>query len=153
MCPCNLLLILALGHQGNVKQMQTSHRLKQRLKNITSSFPTHIYTALPIAFFRIQSSRREKISLLLSLQLKYGSCVNCITKVMHKSAQKHQKNAFGNPTVGLLCLSSPATIGFVSCRILGSCTDLMQAIQVLVLASKDLQQEIVESGRVSLVTG
>ncbi|KAG8122882.1 hypothetical protein E2320_018390 [Naja naja] len=32
-------------------------------------------------------------------------------------------------------------------RILGSCTDLMQAIQVLVLASKDLQQEIVESGR------
>ncbi|KAL7987105.1 hypothetical protein Chor_006024 [Crotalus horridus] len=32
-------------------------------------------------------------------------------------------------------------------RILGSCTDLMQAIQVLVLASKDLQQDIVESGR------
>ncbi|XP_039363549.1 huntingtin-interacting protein 1 isoform X3 [Mauremys reevesii] len=32
-------------------------------------------------------------------------------------------------------------------RILGSCTDLMQAIQVLVLASKDLQREIVESGR------
>uniref|UniRef100_A0A8C6VAN0 Huntingtin-interacting protein 1-related protein n=1 Tax=Naja naja TaxID=35670 RepID=A0A8C6VAN0_NAJNA len=32
-------------------------------------------------------------------------------------------------------------------EILGSCTDLMQAIQVLVLASKDLQQEIVESGR------
>ncbi|XP_053864252.1 huntingtin-interacting protein 1 isoform X1 [Malaclemys terrapin pileata] len=32
-------------------------------------------------------------------------------------------------------------------RILGSCTDLMQAIQMLVLASKDLQREIVESGR------
>ncbi|NXW33862.1 HIP1 protein, partial [Phaetusa simplex] len=32
-------------------------------------------------------------------------------------------------------------------RILGSCTDLMQAIHVLVLASKDLQREIVESGR------
>ncbi|XP_042298447.1 huntingtin-interacting protein 1 isoform X2 [Sceloporus undulatus] len=32
-------------------------------------------------------------------------------------------------------------------RILGSCTELMQAIQVLVLASKDLQREIVESGR------
>uniref|UniRef100_G1MSD2 Huntingtin-interacting protein 1-related protein n=1 Tax=Meleagris gallopavo TaxID=9103 RepID=G1MSD2_MELGA len=32
-------------------------------------------------------------------------------------------------------------------RILGSCTSLMQAIQVLVLASKDLQREIVESGR------
>ncbi|XP_019401971.1 PREDICTED: huntingtin-interacting protein 1 isoform X2 [Crocodylus porosus] len=32
-------------------------------------------------------------------------------------------------------------------RILGSCTGLMQAIQVLVLASKDLQREIVESGR------
>ncbi|XP_067393865.1 huntingtin-interacting protein 1 isoform X4 [Emydura macquarii macquarii] len=32
-------------------------------------------------------------------------------------------------------------------RILASCTDLMQAIQVLVLASKDLQREIVESGR------
>lgn len=69
---------------------------------------------------------------------------------MQKGAQKHQKKAFGNPTVRLLCLSSLATIGFVSCRILGSCTDLMQAIQVLVLASKDLQQEIVESGRVSL---
>lgn len=35
------------------------------------------------------------------------------------------------------------------CRILGSCTGLMQAIHILVLASKDLQREIVESGRVS----
>uniref|UniRef100_A0A8C3PKG1 Huntingtin interacting protein 1 n=1 Tax=Calidris pygmaea TaxID=425635 RepID=A0A8C3PKG1_9CHAR len=34
-------------------------------------------------------------------------------------------------------------------RILGSCTGLMQAIHVLVLASKDLQREIVEGGRVS----
>ncbi|XP_067165638.1 huntingtin-interacting protein 1 [Apteryx mantelli] len=32
-------------------------------------------------------------------------------------------------------------------RILGSCTGLMQAIQLLVLSSKDLQREIVESGR------
>ncbi|XP_035756410.1 huntingtin-interacting protein 1 [Egretta garzetta] len=32
-------------------------------------------------------------------------------------------------------------------RILGSCTGLMQAIHILVLASKDLQREIVESGR------
>ncbi|XP_028937790.1 huntingtin-interacting protein 1 isoform X2 [Ornithorhynchus anatinus] len=32
-------------------------------------------------------------------------------------------------------------------RILGSCTGLMQAIQILVVASKDLQREIVESGR------
>ncbi|KAG7483835.1 hypothetical protein MATL_G00042430 [Megalops atlanticus] len=32
-------------------------------------------------------------------------------------------------------------------RILASCTDLMQAIKVLVLASKDLQRDIVESGR------
>lgn len=35
------------------------------------------------------------------------------------------------------------------CRILASCTDLMQAIKVLVLSSKDLQRDIVESGRVS----
>uniref|UniRef100_A0A8D0FHY3 I/LWEQ domain-containing protein n=1 Tax=Strix occidentalis caurina TaxID=311401 RepID=A0A8D0FHY3_STROC len=35
----------------------------------------------------------------------------------------------------------------LSCRILGSCTGLMQAIHILVLASKDLQKEIVESGR------
>ncbi|XP_054970545.1 huntingtin-interacting protein 1 isoform X6 [Pan paniscus] len=32
-------------------------------------------------------------------------------------------------------------------RILGCCTSLMQAIQVLIVASKDLQREIVESGR------
>ncbi|NXI40820.1 HIP1 protein, partial [Galbula dea] len=32
-------------------------------------------------------------------------------------------------------------------RILGSCTSLMQAIRILVLASKDLQREIVEGGR------
>ncbi|XP_016054500.1 PREDICTED: huntingtin-interacting protein 1 [Miniopterus natalensis] len=32
-------------------------------------------------------------------------------------------------------------------RILGSCTSLMQTIQVLIVASKDLQREIVESGR------
>lgn len=31
-------------------------------------------------------------------------------------------------------------------QILGSCTDLMQGIQALILASKDLQKEIVESG-------
>lgn len=37
----------------------------------------------------------------------------------------------------------------LSHRILGSCTGLMQAIHILVLASKDLQREIVESGRVS----
>lgn len=37
----------------------------------------------------------------------------------------------------------------VFCRILGSCTDLMQGIQALILASKDLQKEIVESGTVS----
>lgn len=36
-----------------------------------------------------------------------------------------------------------------SCRILASCTELMQAIKVLVLASKDLQRDIVEGGRVS----
>lgn len=35
------------------------------------------------------------------------------------------------------------------CRILGSCTDLMQAIKELILSSKDLQRDIVESGRVS----
>uniref|UniRef100_A0A671PLP2 Huntingtin-interacting protein 1-like n=1 Tax=Sinocyclocheilus anshuiensis TaxID=1608454 RepID=A0A671PLP2_9TELE len=32
-------------------------------------------------------------------------------------------------------------------RILASCTDLMQAIKVLVLSSKDLQRDIVESGK------
>lgn len=37
---------------------------------------------------------------------------------------------------------------FLFTRILGSCTSLMQAIKVLVVASKDLQKEIVESGRV-----
>lgn len=50
-------------------------------------------------------------------------------------------------------LGSPCPTGGtqwgLSCRILGSCTGLMQAIHVLVLASKDLQREIVESGRVS----
>lgn len=35
------------------------------------------------------------------------------------------------------------------CRILASCTDLMEAIKALVLSSKDLQRDIVESGRVS----
>lgn len=39
------------------------------------------------------------------------------------------------------------------CRILGSCTSLMQAIQVLIVASKELQREIVESGRVSVGRG
>lgn len=41
----------------------------------------------------------------------------------------------------------------MSHRILGSCTGLMQAIHILVLASKDLQREIVESGRVSCGQG
>ncbi|XP_063305789.1 huntingtin-interacting protein 1 [Pelobates fuscus] len=35
----------------------------------------------------------------------------------------------------------------VSERILGSCTDLMQGVRALIMASKDLQKEIVESGR------
>lgn len=42
-----------------------------------------------------------------------------------------------------MCVRSP------SCRILASCTELMQAIKVLVLASKDLQRDIVEGSRVS----
>lgn len=47
MCPCNLLLILALGHQGKVKQMQTSHRLKQRLlKTSPAHFPLTYSTQL-----------------------------------------------------------------------------------------------------------
>lgn len=45
-------------------------------------------------------------------------------------------------SAGVLCSVSP-------CRILGSCTDLMQAIKELILSSKDLQRDIVESGRVS----
>ncbi|XP_034024066.1 huntingtin-interacting protein 1 isoform X4 [Thalassophryne amazonica] len=38
-------------------------------------------------------------------------------------------------------------------RILASCTALMQAIKELILSSKDLQRDIVESGRVSMVFG
>lgn len=34
-------------------------------------------------------------------------------------------------------------------RILASCTELMKAIKELILSSKDLQRDIVESGRVS----
>lgn len=49
--------------------------------------------------------------------------------------------------------SLPTAHWDLSHRILGSCTGLMQAIQVLVLASKDLQREIVESGRVSRRAG
>lgn len=45
-------------------------------------------------------------------------------------------------TVCVLCSVAP-------CRILASCTELMQAIKELVLSSKDLQRDIVESGRVS----
>ena len=55
----------------------------------------------------------------------------------------------GCPTaLGSPCPTCGAQWG-LSRRILGSCTGLMQAIHVLVLASKDLQREIVESGRVS----
>lgn len=39
--------------------------------------------------------------------------------------------------------------GLPPCRILASCTELMQAIKELVLSSKHLQRDIVESGRVS----
>lgn len=50
-------------------------------------------------------------------------------------------------------LSSYCPQPFLFPRILGSCTSLMQAIKVLVVASKDLQKEIVESGRVSSKQG
>lgn len=45
-------------------------------------------------------------------------------------------------SVCVLCSVAP-------CRILASCTELMQAIKELVLSSKHLQRDIVESGRVS----
>lgn len=54
---------------------------------------------------------------------------------------------FGNESANSLL---PDLFLFLFCRILGSCTSLMQAIQVLIVASKDLQREIVESGRVSV---
>lgn len=47
-----------------------------------------------------------------------------------------------NSAVTVLCSGA-------ACRILASCTELMQAIKELVLSSKDLQRDIVESGRVS----
>lgn len=39
--------------------------------------------------------------------------------------------------------------GLLPRRILASCTELMQTIKELILSSKDLQRDIVESGRVS----
>lgn len=56
----------------------------------------------------------------------------------------------GKPLLAFTISLVDYSAAFVSCRILGSCTGLMQAIQDLVLASKDLQREIVESGRVSV---
>lgn len=47
-------------------------------------------------------------------------------------------------SVCVLCFVAP-------CRILASCTELMQAIKELVLSSKDLQRDIVESGRVRCI--
>lgn len=56
------------------------------------------------------------------------------------------------PFVGILEVSvSFQSVHFcVSRRILASCTELMQTIKELILSSKHLQREIVESGRVSL---
>lgn len=55
--------------------------------------------------------------------------------------------------IGISLSSVSSLYLFFSPRILGSCTSLMQAIQVLIVASKDLQREIVESGRVSVGEG
>lgn len=49
--------------------------------------------------------------------------------------------------VKLTCMSVSSALP--PCRILASCTELMQAIKELVLSSKHLQRDIVESGRVS----
>lgn len=53
----------------------------------------------------------------------------------------------------LIFVLCPSSFIIFFCRILGSCTSLMQAIQVLIVASKDLQKEIVESGRVRVGEG
>lgn len=47
------------------------------------------------------------------------------------------------------CVSVCVLCSVAPCRILASCTELMQAIKELILSSKDLQRDIVESGRVS----
>ena len=40
----------------------------------------------------------------------------------------------------------------VNSRILDSCTELMKAIKILILRSKDLQNEIVKEGMVSILS-
>lgn len=50
---------------------------------------------------------------------------------------------------GVQCVSVCVLCSVAPCRILASCTELMQAIKELILSSKDLQRDIVESGRVS----
>lgn len=60
-----------------------------------------------------------------------------------------KENRFLHYSRFLFCVPNFLLIFFPP-RILGSCTSLMQAIQVLIMASKDLQREIVESGRVSM---
>nr|XP_035136164.2 huntingtin-interacting protein 1 isoform X5 [Callithrix jacchus] len=62
---------------------------------------------------------------------------NCLSKIKAIGEEMLSKSRAGDTGVKLE----------VNERILGSCTGLMQAIQVLIVASKDLQREIVESGR------
>ncbi|EPY83952.1 huntingtin interacting protein 1 [Camelus ferus] len=65
---------------------------------------------------------------------------SCLTRITAIGEEMLSKSRAGDTGVKLE----------VNERILGSCTSLMQAIQVLIVASKELQREIVESGRVSV---
>uniref|UniRef100_H2M7H7 Huntingtin-interacting protein 1-related protein n=1 Tax=Oryzias latipes TaxID=8090 RepID=H2M7H7_ORYLA len=66
------------------------------------------------------------------------------TSAAVESAASRIEEMTGPPSLGLtLCI----LLFGAPCRILASCTELMEAIKALVLSSKDLQRDIVESGR------
>uniref|UniRef100_A0A452UCH7 Huntingtin interacting protein 1 n=1 Tax=Ursus maritimus TaxID=29073 RepID=A0A452UCH7_URSMA len=73
------------------------------------------------------------------------------SKLKEKYSELVQNHADLLRKVGPCTVRRPHTTGGTAAlcphQILGSCTSLMQAIQVLIVASKDLQREIVESGR------
>ncbi|MEJ1272644.1 P450 (cytochrome) oxidoreductase [Cricetulus griseus] len=86
----------------------------------------------------------------LSYGLTYCYSLDLSERVALKLDQKFPFSAMRRiPLFKYISGSSAERRAAQSRKILGSCTSLMQAIKVLVVTSKDLQKEIVESGRVS----
>uniref|UniRef100_A0A673K6S6 Huntingtin-interacting protein 1-like n=1 Tax=Sinocyclocheilus rhinocerous TaxID=307959 RepID=A0A673K6S6_9TELE len=139
----------ATSHMVPVEQADGEHETSiTRTPHIQKSLCNHISTAdAPLCKYFLKDTFIDTLR-PRGLELQQGELGDLVEQEMAATSAAVESAAARIEE--MLNKSRAVDTGIkmeVNERILASCTDLMQAIKVLVLSSKDLQRDIVESGR------